>query len=303
MTTAYSSARAYLTDPGDWTYEFRSEVGGVPLLVLNDQDEQGCLWACDEPEGSHAPAAVTPMDDRPYGDGAYAGETTFEPRPLTWEGTTTCPDRPALFAAMQRLRTVASTRVPVLYTQAGYPPKSLWLRATGQPKMRPFEGMAFDWAFTLVAEDPLWFDAAELAPEVVATRTIGLPLSQSGRIYNKVYNYVYGSSSATDLSIVNAGDEWAQALFTITGPVVNPVILNATTGEFLGVIVELGANDTLTVDTASELMTYNGQPFYAPTTLGSSMPRLAPGANVLRWSAAANNTQARLTVATASTWK
>lgn len=296
---------AYLTHAGEWTYRFSAALGGSPLLVLNDQDDYGCLWLSEEPEGAAAPAAVTPMDGRQYGDGGYAGETTYEPRVLTWTGTTSCPDRQQLLAAQARLRAVASSRVPVLYTQEDYPPKSLWLRAVDQPKMRSFDGLGMEWAFTMVAEDPLWFDAAELTADPLA-RTVMLPQPPPGRIYNRIYPYIYGvvtGAASGSLSVTNAGDEWAQAVYTITGPVENPVIVNVTTAEFLGLTVTLGADDTLTVDTADELLTYNGNPFYAPRTVGSVMPRIAPGANEVRWSADDTNADARLTVTSASTWK
>jgi len=301
-----ASPYAYLADAGEWTYSFATAVGATPLLVLNDADAYGCLWASEEPEGAAAPAAVTPLDDRQYGDGAYAGETTFQPRPLTWTGSTTCPDRQGLSAAQARLRAVASTRTRLLYTQADYPPKSLWVRAVDQPKMRSFDGLGMDWSFTMVAEDPLWFDAAELSAAILATRTIYLPQPPPGRVYNRTYNYIYGLAPAAQsgrVTITNAGDEWAQAVYTITGPVTNPIIVNATTSEFLGLVVTLTASDTLTIDTADELMTFNGNPVYVPRTVGSTMPRIAPGANDLRWSADTTNTTARLSVASASTWK
>lgn len=305
--TAAVSTYAYLTHPGEWTYRFAAAVGAPPVLTFNDADAYGCLWACDQPEGAGAPAATTPMDNRQYGDGAFAGDTTFEARALTWEGTTTCPDLPALLAAQARLRAVASTRVPLLYTEEGYPPMSLWVRAaTGQPKMRALDGRLFEWSFTMVAEDPLWFDAAELAPAVVAARTVLLPQTPPGRIYNRVYPYIYGLAPAAEsgrLSITNAGDEWAQAAYTVTGPVTNPVIVNATTGEFLGLTVTLTALDSLVADTADELITLNGNTVYVPRTVGSVFPRIAPGLNEVRWSADTTNTAARLSVATASTRK
>lgn len=514
---------AYLTRPGEWTYRFAATLGGPPLLVLNDADEFGCLWASEEPEGAAAPSADTPIDGRQYGDGGYAGDTTYEARPLTWTGTTVCPDRQALAGAQARLRSVASSRNPVLYTQEGYPPRSLWLNAVGQPKMRTFDGVGMEWSFTMTAEDPLWFDAAELAAAIAVT----LPQLPPGRVYNRVYGgaptftetrrnlvpnpaptsvaswfgtagtggvsgssyvasggptgggyfrvtwttattaaagsasngavtidgrgtaalpipvtpgttyaaaisarpslaqrldgrlqwydaanvalttelsaaqvvpantwtrftaagvapagaayarvaigspagtgavpypvgatldgalgqleaaaaagtyfdgstpaagsterrwtgtpsaspsvegtvsaapgYVYGAvapEAAGQILVTNSGDEWAQAIYTITGPVTDPLIANDTTGEFLGMVLTLGALDTLRVETADELTTWNGQPFYAPRTVGSVMPRIAPGPNTVRWSAAdLGNTTARLTVAAASTWK
>jgi hypothetical protein len=216
VTLSSALPRSYLTGT-DWTYWFGPAA--APLLVLGDTDATGCQWLVDEPEGWAAPDAVTPIDARAYGDGGYAGDTTYTARTLSFGSTATgvcaAPDRAAAYAAMQRLRTVTQSRDPVLYTQSGYPPLSLWLRASGQPKMRWLDDRVFEFAFVMVAEDPLKFDAAQQAQPV----TVGLPLSSGGYTYPLIYPKRYGTGSSTSgsVTVTNAGDESAQATYTLTG--------------------------------------------------------------------------------------
>jgi hypothetical protein len=306
---------AYLTRAGEWTYRFSRGLAQPDLLVINDADADGSLWACDEPEGWQGVTPNTVLDERQYGDGAYAGDTTFGARVLTFDGTTVCPDRPALLRAMALVRAISMTRVALLYTQEEDPAKSLWLRAgNSQPKLRAVDGLAFDWSFVMVAEDPWKFAAGE------ATTSLSIALAKRppGRVYNRVYPYIYGAQSAEEngrRQIVNSGDEWGQAIYVITGPVVNPTVSNTTTGETAGFNVTLKAGDTLVIDTAKELVTWNGAPYYDNRATGFAFPRMAPadpitgatGVNEIRYDSDSDPsdgiTRPPLTVTTASTWK
>jgi hypothetical protein len=301
VTLSSALPRSYLTGT-DWTYWFGPAA--APLLVLGDTDATGCQWLVDEPEGWAAPDAVTPIDARAYGDGGYAGDTTYTARTLSFGSTATgvcaAPDRAAAYAAMQRLRTVTQSRDPVLYTQSGYPPLSLWLRASGQPKMRWLDDRVFEFAFVMVAEDPLKFDAAQQAQPV----TVGLPLSSGGYTYPLIYPKRYGTGSSTSgsVTVTNAGDESAQATYTLTGPLVTPTVLNATTGAYLTLAVTLGPLDVAVVDTRTGTVTVNGVLRY--DLLAGGFPLIIPGANRIQWSHQdVYNDTARLSVATTSAWK
>lgn len=301
MTLSSLSRTSYLTDT-DWTYWFGP--ASAPLLVLNDTDAYGCQWLVEEPEGWAAPDAVTPMDTRAYGDGGYAGDTTFGPRTLSFGATQTgvcaAPDRRTAYAAQQRLRAAVQSRDPVLYTQQGYPALSLWLRASGTPKVRWLDDRVFEFAFVMVAEDPLKFDATQAA----TSASVGLPVASGGFVYNLVYPKRYGSgtTSSGSLTVTNAGDEAAQATYTLTGPLVRPTVLNATTGAYFTLAVTLGPLDTAVVDTRAGTVTLNGQLRY--DLLSGGFPLIVVGDNRFQWSHQdVYNSAARLAVATTSAWK
>lgn len=310
MTSAAASYGTLL-NPTEETYWFGS--AGSPLLRLNAQDPYGCLWACDEPEGWDAPPLRVTVDDRPDGHGGYAGRTTYGPRILTWNGTCVAPDRRAMIAARQRFRAVALSRATLLYTQQELDEElSLRVRPTGQPKERAYDGLAFDWTLTATAEDPFKFSS----PELSLAHTTGLPVPPPGRVYDRTYPYVYGQQPEGErgaVTVTNRGDEWAQAVYVLAGPVINPVILNATTGESYGLLLTLGADDSLSIDTGTELVTLNGAPIYPALAPGSILPRMRPadpldpsstGLNDVRWDHDGDYTPAaRLTVSSASTWK
>lgn len=74
----------------------------------------------------------------------------------------------------------------------------------------------------------------------------------------------FGSAGAQ--SVVNAGDEKAPWRAVLVGPLTNPIILNNTTAEKLGLIYTLGAGEALQIDSASGIIstgTYTGGVFTA----------------------------------------
>jgi Phage tail protein len=279
---------------------------GAPTLALNTVDADGVQWWCDEPEGWAAPAAVTPVDGRSYGDGGYAGATTYEPRTLTFGSSepavAVAPDAATAAAAYRRLLAVVASRTGVLFTAPDWAgPASLWLRASGQPKVRWYDGgRVFEFTAVMVAEDPLKFDATEAA----APRTAALPVPPTGILWPLHWPAVWGTGGTdTALVITNRGDEDAQAVYTITGPVDRPQVVNATTGLWFTINRALGDGDTVEVDTRAATVYHNGVSIFGDLT-GDFAP-LAPGTNTVRWAqlAGERNDTARLTVATASTWK
>lgn len=308
MTELHVAERSWLLTDEQWRARFGPADN--PLLVLNAVDEEGCQWWVDEPEGWYAPTASTPIDERPYGDGGYDGDTSYGPRVLSFgasdPGFTACPDRPAALRAWRRLLAVASSRHPVLYTAPDEPGElSLWLRATGQPKgPRWVDDRSFEWSFVMVAADPWKFDAAQAA-ELLST---GLPEPAGGLTYPIVYPFTYGthSSSQGTLVVDNRGDEDAQATYTLRGPLQRPSVINNTTGIRFTIARDLGAGDVLVVDTRSATVRLNGVSIFVDFV--GSFPLIVPGENTLRLShegpyVAPDGDASTLSVSASSTWK
>jgi hypothetical protein len=94
------------------------------------------------------------------------------------------------------------------------------------------------------------------------TQTANLAYSPpTGRIYNRVYNLVYGGGSATiTTNVQNTG--WGQTypLITLYGPIDNPVLGNSTQNAQLNFNVSMSASDVLVVDLYNKLITFNGTP-------------------------------------------
>jgi hypothetical protein len=304
VTSLHLLANSHLVDT-DWTYWFGP--ADDPVLTLIGVDADGCEWIVDEPEGWQAPVAVTVLDERAYGDGAYAGQTTFTARTLSFgasePGLCSAPDRATARRAAQRLRNIAGTRTPILYTQTEEPvPQSLWLRASGAPKIRFVDDRAFEFAFVMVADDPMKHDAVQAAG---APLEAGLPTAAGGWRYNLRYPYAYGVGSAVEGTVtpVNAGDETAHTVYTLSGGALDhPTVFNGATGSYFTIDRVLGPLDRVTVDTRAASVLLNGVSIFSDFLGG--FPALVPGSNLIQWSHRGLwNSTARLTVVPASAWK
>jgi phage-related protein len=83
----------------------------------------------------------------------------------------------------------------------------------------------------------------------------------TGRIYNRIYNLVYGGGSV-EITTTITNNGWANSYPTITlnGPITNPVLGNTTQNAELEFNVTLSSSDDLVIDLYNKLITLNGQP-------------------------------------------
>lgn len=104
----------------------------------------------------------------------------------------------------------------------------------------------------LFAPDPRYYNSNQQT----ATLAYSTP---TGRIYNRIYNLLYGGGSATiTTTITNNG--WADTypVITINGPITNPVIGNQTQSKALNFVGTFANTDSLVVDLYNKLITLNG---------------------------------------------
>ena len=93
----------------------------------------------------------------------------------------------------------------------------------------------------------------------------------TGRIYNRIYNLVYGGgSSVITTTISNNGWTDTYPTITLNGPIDNPVLGNNTQGFALYFNVILSQSDSFVVDLYNKLITLNGQPARNTLISGSS---------------------------------
>lgn len=128
----------------------------------------------------------------------------------------------------------------------------------------------------LYAADPVLYADQESTARV-------LPLSPRGSV--KVFpmrlpfgflraGAVYISPPA-DISV--SGNTPAWPVYTITGPVLNPSIINRTTGEKLTVEISVPTSEVLTIDTRARAVLLNGASRYGALTAESTWFPLQPG--------------------------
>lgn len=102
--------------------------------------------------------------------------------------------------------------------------------------------------------DPRYYDSN------IQTATLNYS-PPTGRIYNRVYNLVYGGGSATiTTTITNNGWTDTYPTITLNGPINNPVLGNSTEGFALYFNTLLSSSDELVVDLYNKLITLNGNP-------------------------------------------
>jgi hypothetical protein len=106
----------------------------------------------------------------------------------------------------------------------------------------------------LFCADPRYYDTNEQT----AVMQFSAP---SGRVYNRVYNLVYGGGSGTlTTTITNNGWTDTYPIITINGPITNPEVGNNTQNATLDFNVTLASNDVFEIDLYNKLITLNGNP-------------------------------------------
>ncbi len=124
------------------------------------------------------------------------------------------------------------------------------------------------WAFDIMCDETYFRGGA-------ASLTLGI--SQGGGfILPVIVPISFESGTGNSGSAANVGNVPAYPIFTITGSVSNPLIVNQTTGEFIQFNVNLGASDTLVVDMANKTATLNGSSAMQYLVSGSTWWNLDP---------------------------
>jgi hypothetical protein len=306
VTLVYVDDRSTFTQDHDERYAFGDPA--APLLTLNALDDDSCVWVAETPEGWEFPDVELPVDRRQDGHGGYAGEPTYNPRSLSFEGSVSAPSRQALRSAHRRLTAAILGSVPsyVRYTHLdddGAP--GLWLLPTGSPKWRALDDRYAEWAFVMVADDPIKTGTATTSP-VVRLPTVGgeggYPSGATGVAMPATATG--GIVAVTLATIPNDGDEASHAVYTVTGPVPRPRI-QLGNGQYVALAADLATGDAWVVDTAAGTSTVNGVNRYDAWGAGSTFPLIPPGGVEVRLRSASGGTDqtAGLTVLTAPSWK
>jgi hypothetical protein len=305
VTLLGATDRAYLTA----VHPVRYALGppDAPLIVLNAADGYGCLWAADVPEGWDAPDVDTPLDRRPAGHGGYLGVSSYAPRVLTVEGAVSAPTPAALAQAYRRLLGALLGHLGgfLRYTHLDEDPQpmGLWVRPTGKPRWRAVDDRAAEFAFTVVAEDPIKTgQAATYGPirPAVAGDDPGLLAP-----FTMPLTFTGGAGLAITVAVVgNPGDEAAHAVYTVDGPLPTPEVY-LSTGEAARLNLTLTADDTAVIDTAAGTVTVNGALRPDVWAAGSTYPLIPAGGAEVRLRSATGGAvpDARLTILTAPAWK
>lgn len=317
MSIVAADDRAYLSVGQPARYAIGDPAS--PYLILNAADPSGCLWIADSPDGWDAPTVTLPMDRRQTGDGGYGGTPTYEPRVLTVDGAVTAPTPVELARAQRRLLGAVLGSAPAFvrysHLDDAYGAMGLWVQPSGKPKWRALDDRYAEFSFILIAEDPI------KTGTLATYGPVRLPSSAGEGGYPMPWTAPVTAAASsvpaalTVVTVPNAGDSASQVVYTVTGPVPQPMIVLGT-GAYVRLNADLAAGDTWVVDTAAGTFTVNGVNRYDAWGAGSVFP-LIPGSSyrpdgsitpggttaVLRSATGGNDQAAGLIVATAPSWR
>lgn len=228
-------------------------------LVFGGSDSPYQILSVEGLEG--LPGIRNQDDNRGYADGMFSGRDFYSGRPISMIIQTTGN---ATGSAQANLNTLQQA---LIAQQSGTTPLYFLLsNAAGEQvinaRVRGFMTTVdpnYTYGYilsqvTFFCPDPAYYDSN------VQTATLAYS-PPTGRIYNRVYNLVYGGGSATiTTTISNNGWYYAFPTIDIYGPIDNPVIGNSTQDAELSFNATLSDTDVLTIDLYNKLITLNGQP-------------------------------------------
>jgi len=223
--------------------------------------------------------------------GSYAGSKYARERIITWTGVLNLPDTYSWaeeIAALRKATGLTDTEYPITVRTIDEELVcygSVTARAIPNNRLFGAAGIA-SVSIQFTASDPRKYSTTS------TMLSIGMPeVSSSGLVYPLEYPLDYGTASSTGAgSFNNVGDAPLPCIWTITGPLDNPVVYNDTTGRFIELAITLAAGESVTIDTSDGSVILNGTTdrLYTKTVASSpiSLMELVPGNNALRASAA-----------------
>jgi len=191
-------------------------------------------------------------------------------------------------------------------------PIPFYLKAPGVDERVVFvkpRGVRYDWAtarrlgitnaqFLMYAEDPRIYDSNLLNSVINYGGSSGLGLA-----FNVGFNVNFGGGATpAGTTLTNSGNRPTPIIFLITGPIVNPVITNSTSGHSLGFTIELLTGETLTVDTLNRTVYLNTSLNRRNTLTNPDWFFLDPGANTIVFGGT-SGTGSTLSISYRSAWR
>lgn len=148
----------------------------------------------------------------------------------------------------------------------------------------------------------LWATDPRIYAQAASSSVIGLPSAATGLTFDAPAPFVFGSAGfGNAAAITNAGNFPAPWIASIAGPVTNPVITLADTGESVLLVGTVNAGETLVVDSAAPAVLLGGTASrYAWVGPGSTWWTLPPGPSTVQFGATAGT--GTCTFTTRSTW-
>jgi len=268
-------------------------------ITFGQVDGGGVAWGIGKLDGWGSPAVRTQYTDRQAAHGAWAGPAYYQARVMPVAGTVTAPAQGALETALEQLREafdVADTLLTVHETV----PKQLTVRSTGELLIDRATDRIAAWSGMLTAADPRRYSTT------LQSASTGLPGAGGGFTLPITMPLTLAAGAVSgQITLTNEGTIATSPTFTITGPVIAPVVVvqypDGSTRQ-LAYSDSLATGDTLVIDTAAHTAVLNGTASRR-RYLSGTWPDIPPRSTVtVQWTAS-TATAATLTGSCRSAWK
>lgn len=253
---------------------------------------------------------VTGLDSAPYretvrdhegADGGFMDAEFEKGRDVIIDGTAYCDvsNVETFLDSVKANFAPVTTPIPFYFKPPGVTERVIFVKP---------RGVRYDWEslrrtgltpiqFLMFAEDPRVYDN-NLTTQIIAfggTATTGFGFSFG-------FNLSFGAAVPPDGQfVVNNGNRSMPAILTITGPVVDPRIVNDTDSKTLSFIITLLAGETLTINLANRTVVFNGSANRRGTLQTTDWFLFRPGSTFIRLGGASGS--GTLTVSYRNAWR
>lgn len=254
---------------------------------------------------------VVGLDNAPYreterdhegDDGGFMDAEFEKGRPLALRGTiyTSSSTMESYLDTLKANWAPSATLVPFYFKVPGVAERVLFVKPLG---------CNYDWndlrrlgcadvTFKMYAEDPRVYTSTLNSVDIAYGGDAG-----TGFAFNLAFDFSFGASiPPTGAVIAVGGSRPTPPLFTITGPVTSPVIINDTLGISMFFNITLSATDSLVIDAKNRTITLNGSNNQRNTLLEPNWFYLSPGSTFIRYGGSAG-TGSNLNVKYRDAWR
>jgi hypothetical protein len=240
---------------------------------------------------SRSPAPRDVTGDNANDHGSWDATQFYGSRSFALTGKAYAPDHDVLHTAEQRFMTAVGLGLLVRHVEPGFDRQARFRRA-GEVLWTEITDTIAQFSASLWAGDPRWYSHSMVTAETP------FPSSSGGLTWPATWPATWAATIATGLlRLTNLGNETAWPLYIITGPVTEPSIVNADTGQAMNFDIALAAGESLHVNTATHQVLANGeQAASRRSTFHGDWFGLRPGANNIRFNGSSGRAGARLSV-------
>lgn len=291
-------------DVGYWggSITYQPAWSSSPFAVtFGEVDANGVAWILKSVKGWDGPPSVGSVIQRSADHGGWPAAQYYGPRLLTLTVFASAPNQALRDQAKEQLVQCVPVSDLATFTYLEPTPKQAAVRQVGGAQI----GMTFptlcdvEFSIPLVAPDPRKYSTTGL----IQTATLPAPAINPLTLPVTLPIGFPGATPALDSAVVcvNSGTFETRPGITFSGPIINPQIVNAATGQVISWTgLTLGASDQMVIDTDTRQSFLNGG--FLAADIGSAWFVLEPGATPIYLTGGNFAGGASLTVAWRSAW-